>query len=150
MGVFHVEGWEPRSADCKRGRRKGATSKKVKIVKKCQKVFRHFSRIFAQGERTPRIVKKRQEVFRHFLTIFARHHFSGPFWGAVTKSSICPSKPRGTKPCGRDIPGFCWDIPAMPEKFENKKVCVQFLAPNEVRRSRLRSVVYAFGPRIVG
>ena len=30
---------------------------------------------------------------------------------------------------GRDIPGFCWDIPAVPEKF-GKKVCVQFLAPS--------------------
>ena len=28
-------------------------------------------------------VKKRQNVFRHFSTIFARHHFTGPFWGAL-------------------------------------------------------------------
>ena len=27
---------------------------------------------------------------------------------------------------GGDISGFCWDIPAVPEKFENKKTCVQF------------------------
>ena len=46
-------------SDCKRGRREGATSKNVKNRQKCQKVFRHFS------------------------TIFARHHFSGPFWGAL-------------------------------------------------------------------
>ena len=30
----------------------------------------------------------------------------------------------------RDIPGFCWDIPAAPEKFEKKRARVQFLAPN--------------------
>ena len=48
------------SADCKRGRRKGPRQKASKIVKKCQKVFRHFS------------------------TIFARHHFAGPFWGPLT------------------------------------------------------------------
>ena len=45
--------WGFWSADCKRGWRKGA---RAKIVKKCQKVFRHFS------------------------SIFARHLFSGPFW----------------------------------------------------------------------
>ena len=26
----------------------------------------------------------------------------------------------------RDIPGLCWDIPAVPEKLEKKEVCVQF------------------------
>ena len=29
----------------------------------------------------------------------------------------------------RDIPGFCRDISGVPEKFEKKKVCVQFWAP---------------------
>ena len=33
-----------------------------------------------------KIVKKGQKVFRHFSTIFARHQFSGPFWGALTLS----------------------------------------------------------------
>ena len=32
----------------------------------------------------------------------------------------------GNQPFWRDIPGFCRDIPAAPEKFENKNVCVQF------------------------
>ena len=27
---------------------------------------------------------------------------------------------------GRDIPGFCWDIPAAPEKFEKKKFVFNF------------------------
>ena len=35
----------------------------------------------------------------------------------------------------RDLPGFCRDIPAVPEKFENKKVCVQFSSPNFAERS---------------
>ena len=37
-------------------------------------------------------------------------------WGP--KSSVGPSKPRATKLFGRDIPGFCRDIPGAPEKFE--------------------------------
>ena len=36
---------------------------------------------------------------------------------------------REIKLFGRDIPGFCWDIPAAPEKFEKKKFGVQFLDP---------------------
>ena len=28
---------------------------------------------------------------------------------------------REIKLFGRDIPGFCWDIPELPEKFEKKK-----------------------------
>ena len=35
---------------------------------------------------------------------------------------------RKIKLFGRDIPGFCRDIPELPEKFE-KKVCVQFPFP---------------------
>ena len=33
---------------------------------------------------------------------------------------------------GRDIPGFCRDILELPEKFEKKKVCVQFPFPKGV------------------
>ena len=67
------------SADCKRGLRKGATSKNVK----CQKVFRHFSTFFAQCKKRQKSSKKVKKFFRHFSTNFARHHFSGPFWGAL-------------------------------------------------------------------
>ena len=66
-----------KSADCKRGH-----------VKKRQKVSKSFSTLFDNfraGQKTSKIVKKRQKVFRHFSTIFARHHFSGPFWGALRK-----------------------------------------------------------------
>ena len=51
------------SADRKRGQRKGATSKNVKIVKKCQKYLRTFSTIFAQG-------KKRQKASKSVKIIF--------------------------------------------------------------------------------
>ena len=68
-------------SDRKRGRPKGATSK---IVKKCQKYFRHFSTFFMQGKKPSTIVEKCQKVVRHFSTIFARHHFTGPFWGALS------------------------------------------------------------------
>ena len=37
---------------------------------------------------------------------------------------------QGNQTLGRDIPGFCRDIPPkVPEKFERKKVCVQFSSP---------------------
>ena len=37
---------------------------------------------------------------------------------------------RETKLFGRGIPGFCRDIPGVPEKFEKKEVYVQFPFPN--------------------
>ena len=37
-------------------------------------------------------------------------------WGP--KSSVCPSKPRKAKPCGRG--DLCQDIPGAPEKLEEK------------------------------
>ena len=64
-----------KSADCKRGRRKGATSKNVKNRQKASKSFRHFSTIFAQGkkrQKSPKSVKKCFDTFRQFSrgTIF--------------------------------------------------------------------------------
>ena len=46
-------------------------------------------------------------------------------WGA--KKFGMSLEIREIKLFGQDIPGFCWDIPAVPEKFE-KNVCVQLLA----------------------
>ena len=54
----------------------------VKKRQKSQKVSKIFSTlfdIFRAGQKTSKIVKKCQKVFRHFSTIFARHLFSGPF-----------------------------------------------------------------------
>ena len=67
------------SADCKRGRRKGATSKNVKNRQKESKSFSTLFDNFRAGQKTSKIVRKCQKVFRHFSTIFARHLFSGPF-----------------------------------------------------------------------
>ena len=67
------------SADCKRGRRKGATSKNVKNRQKVSKSFSTLFDNFRAGQKTSKIVKKCQKVFRHFSTLFARHLFSGPF-----------------------------------------------------------------------
>ena len=50
---------------------KGPRQKTSKIVKKCQKVFRNFSTIFAQGKKK---LKNRQKASKTFPTIFARHH----------------------------------------------------------------------------
>ena len=50
-------------------------------------------------------------------------------WGP--KSSVCPSKPKETKLFGgisRDFAGI--SLHRMPEKFEKRRVCVQFLAPS--------------------
>ena len=44
-------------------------------------------------------------------------HVNG--WGP--KSSRRPSKPGKSNFFGRDIPGFCRDIPGVPEKFEKKR-----------------------------
>ena len=33
-----------------------------------------------------KIVKTCQKYFRHFSTIFARHQFSGPFWGSLKRT----------------------------------------------------------------
>ena len=83
------EGFGTRSyrsrCDCKRGRRKGATSKNVKNSQKASKRFSTLFDNFRAGQKTSKIVKKRQKYFRHFSTIFARHQFSGPFWGALKK-----------------------------------------------------------------
>ena len=49
-------------------------------------------------------------------------HVNG--WGP--KSSICPSKHRESNFFWRDIPGFCRDIPGVPEKFEKKKFVFNF------------------------
>ena len=68
------------SADCKRGRRKGATSKNVR---KRQKVSKSFSTLFDNLRAGQKIVKKCQKVSRHFSAIFAWHPFSSPSWGAL-------------------------------------------------------------------
>ena len=81
---------------------KGPRQKTSKIVKKCQKVFQHFSTFktfFAQGKKTSKTVKKCQKVFRRFSrgTIF-----SGPFGGAlkmaagITHQGVYCRKPQGT------------------------------------------------------
>ena len=41
-------------------------------------------------------------------------------WGETKKFGMS-LETREIKLFGRDIPGFCWDIPAVPEKFEKKK-----------------------------
>ena len=51
---------------------------------------------------------------------------------------------REIKLFGRGIPGFCRDIPGVPEKFE-KKVCVQF--PFPIYSSRLLIYVICCGKR---
>ena len=50
---------------------------------------------FRAGQKTSKIVKKCQKVFRHFSTIFARHLFSGPFCNPlISQESSAPSETR--------------------------------------------------------
>ena len=82
-----------KSADCKRGRRKGATSKNVKNRQKVSKSFSTLFDNFRAGQKTSKIVKKCQKHFRHFSTIFARPLFSGPFCNPLRKVPINVKKP---------------------------------------------------------
>ena len=64
---------------------KGAGGKgpRQKTSKSVKKFFFTLFDNFRAGQKTSKIVKKCQKYFRHFSTIFARHQFSGPFWGAL-------------------------------------------------------------------
>ena len=65
---------------------KGPRQKTSKIVKKCQRYFRHFSTFFAQGKKRQKSPKSFSKSFSTlFDKIIARHQFSGPFWGALKK-----------------------------------------------------------------
>ena len=44
-------------------------------------------------------------------------------------------KTQGNQTFWRDIPGFCWDIPGVPEKFEKKSLC-SILGPLKLRYFR--------------
>ena len=52
---------------------------------------------------------------------------------------------RETQFFGRDIPGFCLDVPGAPEKFEKEKVCVQFWAPNHTQNYYRTELYYFWG-----
>ena len=54
------------STDRKRGQRKGATSKNVKNRQKVSKIFSTLFDIFRAGQKTSKIVKKCQKSLRHF------------------------------------------------------------------------------------
>ena len=49
-----------------------------------------------------------------------------PHEGVGAKKFGMPLETREIKLFGRDIPGFCWDIPGAPEKFEKKKFGFNF------------------------
>ena len=68
---------------------KGPRQKTSKIVKKCQKVFRHFSTIFAQGKKRQKIVKKRQKSFSTLFDNFRAAPFFRPLLGG-SEFSIHP------------------------------------------------------------
>ena len=69
------------SADCKRGWRKGATSKNVKNRQKVSKYFRHFSTIFAQGKKRQKSSKSVKNIFDTFRQFSHGTRFQAPFGG---------------------------------------------------------------------
>ena len=110
--------------------------------RRVKKYFRHFSTFFAQGKKRQKSSKSVKTIFGTFRQFsrgttyqgrkrnpnpnFLVRVFSGGVgvfhvkgWGP--KSSVCPSKV-----FWRDIPGFCRDIPEVPEKFERKKFVFNF------------------------
>ena len=80
-----------------------------------QNVSKSFSTLFDHF----RAGQKRQKVFRHFSTIFAQHHFSGPFWEALkylwvqkTLQNSCQTSLQKTE---RNSPmSFCWSAGRTP------------------------------------
>ena len=46
--------------------------------------------------------------------------------GGGQKVRYVPRNTGKTKPFGRDIPGFCRDIPEVPEKFDKRKFVFNF------------------------
>ena len=59
----------------------GPRQKTSKIVKKCQKVFRHFSTIFAQGKKRQKSPKSVKNIFDIFRLFSRRAPFFRPFLG---------------------------------------------------------------------
>ena len=98
-----------KSADCKRGRRKLATSKTVTLRQKVSKSFSTLFDYFRAGQKTSKIAKRRQKVCRHLPTVSARHHC---FW-PLTGVSVIKCEQRinvelalgQTAGCPRVIPG---------------------------------------------
>ena len=69
---------------------KGPRQKTSKIVKKCQKVFRHFSTIFAQGKNRQKSSKSVKMFFNTFRPLSRGTIFPAPFGGlrVVAQPSI--------------------------------------------------------------
>ena len=76
-----------------------------------------------------------------WLICVCRHHgkacLSNFGWGGgLPREGVGPKKfgmspkTREIKLFWRDIPGFCWDIPEVPEKFEKKSLCSIFVPYN--------------------
>ena len=138
----------------KRAGGKGPRQKTSKVVKKCQKVFRHSSTFFAQGKKTSKLVKKCQTYFRHFSTIFARHHFSGSFWGALNihdkKYYAIRNDYRQNEVCSRIIYFVDRDTDRklFPNKFSCHKRC-EFKALRASSAAALKSFRQSATPRRV-
>ena len=92
----------PQKGPAERGHVK-KSKKSSKSVKNIFDTFRQFSR----RAKNVKIVKKCQYVFRHFSTIFARHQFSGPFWGGseCVAFRLCIKFPK----IALEIPESCLD-----------------------------------------
>ena len=70
---------------------KGPRKKTSKIVKKCQKYFRHLSTIFAQGKKRQKSSKKVKIIFDTFRQFSRGTNFPAPF-GGLRKSTLSSRK----------------------------------------------------------
>ena len=78
---------------------------------KSVKFFDTFRQSSRRAKNVKKIFKKRQKVFRHFSTIFARHHFFQPLLGGSdlvqNQNSTESSRPR--VPCASAFLGLCFE-----------------------------------------
>ena len=92
--LWHRKTRGPLSADCKRGRRKGAASKRRKSSRSVKKFFD----TFRQFSRRAKNVKNRQKVSKSFSTLFDNFR-AAPFFRPLLQSA--------EKVSPLDLPGFC-------------------------------------------
>ena len=85
-------------------------------VRECWKCSGGFSNAFNSGtEKEPKPKLLSPDIFRWGRGL--------PREGVGAKKFGMSLETREIKLFGRDIAGFCWDIPEAPEKFEKKSLC---------------------------
>ena len=107
----------------------------------------HHPKRFDPDTRKTLVSGKRKEpkpkLFGPDISGVGRGVFHVKGWGA--KKFGMPLETREIKLFGRDIPGFCRDIPAAPEKFEKNNLC-SILVPYSGPLDRLNAILSLLHP----